>query len=292
MQSGFIAIIGETNSGKSTLINALLKEKVSITSPKAQTTRNTIKGILTEGDFQMIFLDTPGLTKSAGFMQSVLNDEIATALRSSEVKVLVVDCNKNFINTVKHLNEKFLHPNDEVLLVINKMDILKDEKALFDKVIAVNKIFSFKEVFFISALKQKKIDEFKLALKKYLPTPFFYYPVDQKHDYELKFLIEEVVREKCFIFLNKEIPYFIDTYLEDLVESKQKIKAFLSVLTAKQNHKKIIIGEKGELINKIKFSSEKELFSILKKKVFLEITVKLVKQNEFDYRRNQKILGK
>ena len=281
MKSGFVAILGETNSGKSTLVNAVLNRKISITAPKHQTTRNTIKGILTEGDTQIVFLDTPGFTNQKHALAGFMNREIRSAIKDAELKILLVDCNKDFSLSVKRL--KTLAPKiKDVFLVVNKMDILKDEKHLFEEVIKATSIIEFSDVFYISAKTKRQLELLLKGLRENLPSPFFYYPVDQEVDYNQKFFLEEVVREKCFIFLDKEIPYYLYVECSSYDETDKKITADLKIVTLKESHKGIIIGSGAKTLKTITKSSEEELKKSLQKNVKLTLSVFVKSEKTFN----------
>ncbi|MBR5598741.1 MAG: GTPase Era, partial [Alphaproteobacteria bacterium] len=216
---GFVALLGAPNAGKSTITNNFVGSKVSIVSPKAQTTRATIKGIGVFNDTQIIFLDTPGIFAPKRRLDRAMVASAWNGVGDADILALVVDAKRGFDDETKAIIEKLKQTNPEVLLVLNKTDLVKDEELLLlCKVL--NEAYSFKETFMLSALNNKGTDEFYAYLAKSLPESPWYYPEEQMSDLPLKLLAAEIVREKLFLYLRHELPYAI-TVEPELWERRQ-----------------------------------------------------------------------
>ncbi len=268
----FIVITGFPNAGKSTLLNSLIKNKVSIVSSKVQTTKDEISGILNIKDTQLIFTDTPGLISNKKFNQK----RISRTILNQELKV-----DKNlFIHDVKrNLNQKDILFITETIkkfknnfLILNKIDLIEKEKIL-EKVQIFNSNIKFKETFIISARKKEGIN--KLLKKLILDAPIrdWIFPSEVKTDKTLNFQISEITREKIFHLFNKEIPYSVE--ISTQFEKFGKIlKVYQDILVKKDSQKSILIGKKGEKIKMIGSRARIEMQRLVKNKIFLSLRVK------------------
>jgi len=277
--SGFVAIIGPTNVGKSTLLNNILRTKVSIVTPKPQTTRNRILGIYHGKDFQIIFVDTPGIHRHIkNLLNKSMIDTAMSAMKDVDVVLLVVDATNPYDSEVMKIIDRLKGINKPSILSINKIDLIKkpDLLPMIDK---YKNLYSFKAIVPISALKgdgiNELIDEIKLCLR---PGPMFY-PEDMKTDQSREFLISEIIREKIFFFTKQEIPYSCAVDVEFVQKDPQKELIIISakIYVETDSQKKIIIGQAGRMIKKIGQAAREELEFMLGKKVYLDLFVRVEK---------------
>lgn len=274
--SGFVAILGEPNVGKSTLLNVLLNFKLSIISPKPQTTRHRILGILTGENYQAVFLDTPGIISPQYTLQEFMQEEIYSATRDADVVVLMVE-------PIKRLNKKviddFLHRFKDIpaLLAINKIDKLKDKEKLLPLMDEYARS-GFKEIYPISALYRDGLEDLKGGIVKNLPEGKPFYPPDQLTDKPERFFTAELIREQIFLSYGEEIPYSTLVEIEDFIERPDKkdyIKAVIYI--EKPSQKPIIIGKKGEALKRVGRRARREIERFLGREVYLELRVKVHK---------------
>ncbi len=280
---GVVALIGPPNAGKSTLLNSYLGQKVSIVTPKPQTTRNRINGILHREDCQIIFLDTPGIHKSNLTLNRFLVETAWQALHGSDVILLLLDgsryvdrpslLDKELSPIVDPLKEK----GDSLLIAINKVDKVKDKNKLLPVMDELKKYFPEKEFFLISALTGENTYELLEEIKSRLPVSPPLYPEDQLSSVPLRFMASEIIREKLFLKLEKELPYSVAVDIEQWEEDKEKnlTKIYATIYVAKKNHKQIVIGKGGQMLKHIGTEARKELEELLGTRVYLELWVKV-----------------
>ncbi|MFC1659140.1 GTPase Era [Pseudomonadota bacterium] len=275
-----VAIAGEPNTGKSTLMNYLIGQKISIVSPKVQTTRSIIKGILTEDETQIIFVDTPGIFKP----QKKRNLEriiVRTAWRNvqdTDFVCLLVDATKSISERTKMIIDNLKKHKKKCIVAINKVDLVKKSKLLeFAKQLNDYKLFD--EIFMISALSGHGINKLKDYLIKIAPKENWLYPDDYITDSPMKFLASEITREKLFLNLKQELPYSVSVETEKWEEFKNgSVKIQQIIFVMKESQKGIILGKRGSLIKKIGEDARKEIEELIEAKVHLFLFVK-VKEN-------------
>ena len=272
---GFVALLGAPNAGKSTITNNFVGSKVSIVSPKAQTTRSTIKGIGIYNNTQIIFLDTPGIFTPKRRLDRAMVASAWNGVGDADILALVVDAKRGFDDETKAIIEKLKETTPEVLLVINKIDLVKDEDLL-SLCKTLNEAYPFKETFMISALNDKKTDEFYSYLAKSLPESPWYYPEEQMSDLPLKLLAAEIVREKLFLYLRQELPYAI-TVEPELWQRREdnSVRAEMTIYVERDGQKQIVLGHNGSMIKKIGQSARKELEDLLEDRIHLFLFVKV-----------------
>ncbi len=272
---GFVALLGAPNAGKSTITNNFVGSKVSIVSPKAQTTRSTIKGIGIYNNTQIIFLDTPGIFTPKRRLDRAMVASAWNGIGDADILALVVDAKRGFDDETKAIIEKLKETTPEVLLVINKIDLVKDEDLL-SLCKTLNEAYPFKETFMISALNDKKTDEFYSYLAKSLPKSPWYYPEEQMSDLPLKLLAAEIVREKLFLYLRQELPYAI-TVEPELWQRREdnSVRAEMTIYVERDGQKQIVLGHNGSMIKKIGQSARKELEDLLEDRIHLFLFVKV-----------------
>lgn len=278
-KSGFVTILGETNAGKSTLINQLIGEHVAIVSPKSQTTRENITGIYNEKNCQIVFLDTPGYHKRATKIDDAMDKQIENAQADTEIVLMLISAKKPLVEQYTALNKKVTATAKKILL-INKIDEVKYEK-LYPQLAELSSVAKVDEILPISALTGKNCDVLLQMIKKYLPEydhEMRYYPVDEYTDKNLRHMCAEIVREKALLLLDDEIPHGIQVVVTDYKENETPIQIFADVYCERESHKAIILGKNGEMIKQISTKSRQAIERLINAKVNLQLYVK-VKQN-------------
>tara|TARA_B100001250_G_scaffold410161_2_gene436033 strand:+ start:2548 stop:3456 length:909 start_codon:yes stop_codon:yes gene_type:complete len=275
---GYISIVGKPNVGKSTIINALLNKKISITSRKSQTTRNNILGIKTIKNKQMIFIDTPGMhIKSQKTMNKVLNKSAQSIIEDSDIVLFILQ-RLTFDREDELILEKLKETNSKTICVINKIDQVEDKNKLLPFIESLSTDYNFEEILMISAKNHDGINHLIGNIKKYLPENNHIY--DEKFDIKSsddKFMISELIREKIIRKLGDELPH--DTFVEiDLLEEKKEItEVHATIYVNRKSQKQIVIGSKGDILKKIGKQARLEIEKYLNKKVFLKTWVKVKK---------------
>ncbi len=278
-KSGFIAIIGRPNAGKSTLLNAILGEKISIVSAKPQTTRNVIRGVYSEKDCQIIFIDTPGIhARGGGALNEFMSNASASALSDVDAVVYMCDAAVKSPEADRAIIEGLKTIKRPVVLAINKVDAV-DKPALLPLIAGYAKVFPFKEIIPISALKRDGVGMLVEAVKKLLPEGPRYFPEDAVTDQPERFIVAEIIREKIFHFTKDEVPYSTAVVVDGFKEKKGKgvvvIDATISV--EKDSQKGIIIGRDGGMLKRIGIASRLDIEKLLGVKVFLTLFVRVQK---------------
>lgn len=287
--SGYIAIVGRPNVGKSTLLNKLIGEKISIVSRKAQTTRHRVTGILTNANAQYVFVDTPGFqTKFANALNRAMNRGVTQTLADVDVVFFVVEAGR-FDDKDKAVIR--LLPKDRpVVLVVNKTDQIKDRTALFPFVAMVSAEYDFAAVVPISAAKGRQTDDLLAAARKHLPNEGLIFPEDDLTDKSERFLAAEYIREKVFRLLGDELPYSTTVEIEKFEVEGEMRRIFAAIVVDREGHKAIVIGKGGESLKRIASEARQDMERLFDGKVYLEIWVK-VKSGWNDDERLLKSLG-
>lgn len=283
-KSGFISIIGRPNAGKSTLLNAILKEKIAITSPKAQTTRNNISGILTTEDVQYIFVDTPGIHKPKHELGRTLNKNAYSALAEADVIYWINDVTQSFGTGDEFLLEKIKNSNLPCFLILNKIDLLTKENWM-RKLEEWQSRYDFKEIFPISALQEENIEKLLSVTKNYLNEGPKYYPDDMISDHGEQFQMSELIREKVIYKTQEEVPHSVAVIIEKKEETETAANISALIVVERASQKGILIGKQGEMIKSIRLSAQKDLKNMLHKKVNLELFVRV--ENNWRNRTNK-----
>ena len=273
---GYVALIGAPNAGKSTITNHFVGSKVSIVSPKVQTTRTQVKGIGIFENTQIIFLDTPGIFKPKRRLDKAMVTSAWGGVADADITVLVVDAKRGFDDETASIIAKLKKNKIPTVLVLNKVDEIKNKEKLLELSLKLNQTYPFIETFMISATTGQNTDDFYKYLADNLPESPWYYPEEQMSDMPLKLLAAEVVREKLFLYLHQEIPYAL-TVEPELWEHKEdgSIRAEITIYVEKDNQKVIIIGKNGSMIKKIGQSARTELEKLLEERIHLFLFVKV-----------------
>ena len=287
--TGFVAIIGRPNVGKSTLMNKLIGQKVSITSKKAQTTRHRINGVLTQDNTQYIFVDTPGFqTKHGGALNRVLNRNVSQALGEVDVVVWVIEAMKFTQQDEAVL--KILPRETPVILVINKVDALEKKNDLLPFVQKVSGQFNFAQIIPVSAKNGVQTDVLLSEIKPYLPENPAFFDEDDITDRPTRFLATEIIREKIFRLSGDEVPYGCTVEIEQFQEDGKMYRIAAAILVERDAHKAMLIGKDGERLKRIASESRVDMERLFGCKVFLEVWIK-VRQGWADSESSLRKLG-
>lgn len=286
-KSGFVAVVGRPNVGKSSLVNAFVGQKVSITGPKPQTTRNKILGIKTVGDSQIVFVDTPGSTNQKNALGAYLSESIKSGMEGADIILAVVDGN-TLGSADFDLLKKLAGGKTPVVLAINKMDLFSFEKV-YPKLKELGAM-TFSAIVNVSAKTGENLEILEKEILKLLPEGQHFFDDDQVTDKSEKFTVAELVREKALLFLQDEIPHGIAIDIPVFEEKKDLININCDIIVSKKRHKGIVIGQNGETLKKIASSSRKDIEEMLGKKVYLTCFVK-VEENWTDDKLQLKSIG-
>lgn len=274
-KSGFVNIIGNPNVGKSTLINKLVGEQLSIITSKVQTTRHRILGIVNGDNFQLVISDTPGIIKPAYSLQKSMMDFVKEAVEDADIILYIIEIGEK-INVEKKLHQKFVDGTIPVIFLINKID-LSTQNDVDLTIQTIHQMYPKSEVFAISALKNFNIDTVLKRLIDLVPLSPPYFPKDQFTDKPERFFVNEILRQKIFMYYDKEIPYSVEVQTEEFIEKPEIIKLRCNIIVERESQKGIIIGHKGIALKKIGSKARKDLEVFFKKKIFIEIKVKVSK---------------
>lgn len=285
-KSGFVNIIGNPNVGKSTLMNALVGEKISIITSKAQTTRHRIFGIVNGDDFQVVFSDTPGVIKPAYALQESMMGFVKNALEDADVMLYMVEIGEKALKDESFFN-KLSHTDIPVLLLLNKIDT-SDQARLEEAVSYWKNQLPKAEIHPISALENFGVTELFHRILELLPVSPPYFPKDSLTDKPERFFVNETIREKILLNYKKEIPYSVEILTESFKEELDIIRIQSVILVERETQKGIIIGHKGAALKKVGTEARKDLEKFFGKKIFLELFVKVSK----DWRSNKTQLRK
>ena len=292
MKSGFISILGKPNVGKSSLMNALIGEKVSIVSPKAQTTRDRVMGILTTDEYQAVFVDTPGIHTPKSMLGQYMHKAVSSAASDTDAIVIVLDATKRLLDTDFAFIEKYLTRSCPVYVVVNKTDL-----AGYPAVYPLLKRLSYltepdgkraavKEILPVSCKTKENIEVLKKFLIGDLPQGECYFPADDLTDKSVRYQICEIVREKALLLLRDEIPHGVGVYIQSMDDRETIAEIQADILIEKDSHKLIVIGTGGEQLRQIGERARIDIERMLGKKVFLKLFVKVRK----DWRNKKNIL--
>ena len=276
MKSGFVALIGRPNAGKSTLLNALVQQKVAIISPKPQTTRNSIRAIRTDADSQIIFVDTPGIHKPKHELGTQMNKEAYSAASGVDLIYYLVDGSVPFGSGDEFVLNTLRQMHLPVYLILNKIDLLEKEQ-LIDLLLAWQQRMDFKEIIPISAKTQNNLDQLIEVTKNDLTDGVQYYPADQVCDYPEQFIMAEIIREKVLLLTEEEVPHSVAGVIERIRKNREHLIINAMILVERDSQKGIIIGKQGRMIKQIGTLAREELQGLLGEPIFLELFVRVEK---------------
>ena len=274
-KAGFVNIVGNPNVGKSTLMNRLVGEKISIITSKSQTTRHRIKGIVNTDDYQIVFSDTPGVVKPSYKMQEYMLEFSKSALVDADIILYVTDVVENIEKNLDFI-DKVNKSDIPVLLVINKIDLTTQEKleALFDK---WKSLIPRAEIFPLSATENFNVDNLYKRIVELLPEGEPFFPKDELTDLPSRFFVNEIIREKILQYYDKEVPYSVEVEVEEFKEVDKRINIMAVIYVERSSQKGIIIGSQGEALKKVGTQARLDIEAFFGKKVFLNLYVKVLK---------------
>lgn len=277
-KSGFVALIGRPNVGKSTVINQILGRKISIISKKPQTTRNQIRGIYTTEEEQIIFIDTPGIHKPQHELGNYMNKESISTLSDVDLILLIIDGTRNYGKGDEFVLELLKKMSTPVFLVVNKIDLIKNKNRLLENVVQFQKNFTFEETFYISALQGDNVDLLLENISNQLEAGPKYYPEDQVSVCPEVFIIAEIIREKVLTLTEQEVPHSVAVVVEEIEKDEVNpdlLNIRATIYVERPSQKKIIIGSEGTMIKEIGTQARKDIVKIVGQKVYLELWVKV-----------------
>lgn len=273
MNVGFVALIGRPNAGKSTLLNQILKDKISIVSDKAQTTRNSIKGIMTTDDAQIVFIDTPGIHKPLHELGKQLNKTAVAAMDGVDLVYFLLDATKPFGQGDQFVLDLIKREHIPIFLIFNKIDLLTREQMIV-KLTELNQTNLFSEIIPVSAINNDNVETLLKVTKTYLPEGEALYPVDMITEYPEQFFITEIIREQILISTTEEIPHSVAILIDSFKEDKKAILIQASILVERDSQKSIIIGKQGQKIKAIGTAAREILEKRFQKNIYLDLIVK------------------
>ncbi len=285
-RSGFVNILGNPNVGKSTIMNAMVGEKLSIISPKAQTTRHRIMGIVNGEDFQIVYSDTPGILRPRYKLQETMMNSVDNALSDADLILYITDVNEQTADESEYI-EKIKASGINVIIAVNKIDLTNQDNL--EKIVGMwHLAFPQSPVIPLSALRNFNLDVLLNTILEKLPESPPYFPKDQLTDKYERFFASEIIREKILFHYKKEIPYSVEIEIESFSEETGIIKIRALIHVTRDSQKGIIIGHKGNMLKRVGTEARKDMEAFFRKKIFLELYVKVTK----DWRDKQSVLKK
>lgn len=276
MRSGFVSIIGRPNTGKSTLLNTVLKTHLAIVSNVAGTTRNAIQGVYNDEETQIIFIDTPGLHKPQDRLGKLLNQDAYQSLDDIDVVLFVVDASAPLGKGDKFITQALKSTTAPVILVLNKIDKL-DNEGILNAINTYKELYDFSDIVPISAIKDDNVNRLISVIKKYLTDDIKYYDDDTLTNTSVRFIIGELVREKILNLTNDEVPHSVTCVTTLYEEKKDIININVDIIVDRDSLKKIIIGHNGQMIKNIGTYARRDIEAMLHKQIYLELYVKTIK---------------
>lgn len=296
-KSGFVSIIGAPNAGKSTLMNALVGENLSIVTSKPQTTRNRVFGILTEENTQVVFIDTPGVLEPRYKLQQYMASEVSDSFDEADIVLVIYDISKDNRSQLENIYSKYqkLLEGKKLIVILNKIDCITKEELLV-KIGEISSKYRFDEIIPVSAKKNFNVEELKKVIIGLMPEGEFYYNEDVITSQPEKFFVSEIIRQQAFKMFREEIPFSIFVMINEFKE-REKGKDYInaSVIVERESQKGILIGSDGSMIKALGEKSRSRIEEFLGREVFLELKVKVSanwKDNESFVNKNIKISGK
>jgi len=279
--SGFVCILGRPNAGKSTLLNALVGEKLAIISSKPQTTRNRILGIVhlpakgKKGGGQIVLIDTPGVHKPDSSLGRKMMIEVKEALEGCDLVLLITDANHSINAGDQFVLDMAKYTKTPVFLLLNKIDLLKDKAKLLPMMEAYRKLHEFKEIIPLSALKKKGVDTLLEKVAEALPSGPKYFPEDQITDQPARFMVAETIREQILNATHKEVPHSVTVIVDRFEEGKKLTKISATIYCERDGQKAILVGRGGQMLKRVGTGARIHIEKMLGSKVFLELFVKV-----------------
>ncbi|MGO3469087.1 MAG: GTPase Era [Weissella hellenica] len=274
-KSGFIALVGRPNVGKSTLLNKMIGEKIAIMSPKAQTTRNKIQGIYTTNEGQMVFMDTPGIHKPHNSLGDFMVKTAMSALREADMVWMLVNADQKRGVGDDFIIHRLKESNTPVYLIINKVDLINRAEVL-DQIADYNTQMDFAEIFPVSALTGEGVPELLQFTMDHMSAGPQYYPADQITDHPERFIMSELIREKVLELTRQEVPHSVAVVIDKIErEDEEHVHVQATIVVERSSQKNIVIGKQGSMIKQIGIRARKDIERLLGDKIFLETWVKV-----------------
>lgn len=277
MRSGFVALVGRPNVGKSTLLNSIIGRKVAITSDKPQTTRNLIQGIYTDDSVQMVFVDTPGIHKPKNKLGKILNKEAYFSINDVDIILLVVDITEKLGKGDKFVLDVLKNVEKPVFLIINKIDKLPRQEILL-KIDEYKDLYNFEEIIPVSATKRDNIDRLIQVLSSKLTDNIKYYNDDEYTNVSTSFLVSELIREKILELTNEEVPHSVCVVVEEMEYSKTVVNIKATIVVDRESLKKILVGKNGSMIKEIGTKARLDIEPLVGRSVYLDLFVKVIRK--------------
>ena len=274
-RSGFVSLIGLPNAGKSTLLNAMVGQKVAIVADKPQTTRTAIQGVATMPNAQIVFIDTPGIHKADTAINKRMMDAVRASVEERDLLVFVADASKPFGPETKKALDLARRGEAPVALALNKIDLVKDKAALLPLIDQYRQAFDFVEVVPISASREKGLDDLRKVIVAHLPEGPMYFPEDHVTDQPERFLGAELIREKVLLATRREVPHSVAVMIDKWEETKKLTHIYATILVERDGQKAIVIGARGSMLKKIGTLAREEMEGLFGVKIFLELHVKV-----------------
>ena len=287
--AGYIAIVGRPNVGKSTLLNHLIQQKISITSRKPQTTRNNVIGIKTVGHVQMVFVDTPGIHKGTKAINRQMNRSASSAIQDVDLVLFVVD-KAEWTDEDKNVLDQVKHVKSPIVVVVNKVDQVENKSIILPVLQRLSEALPKAEIVPLSALKGTNLDVLEKLVIESIPENTHFYPEDQVTDRNLRFLVSEIIREKLIRQLGEELPHQTAVEIEEFVEEPHLITISAAILVERKGQKSIVIGDGGSRVKSVGQQARIDIERLVESKVMLNLWVK-VKSGWSDDERALKSLG-
>jgi GTP-binding protein Era len=276
MKSGFVSIIGRPNSGKSTLLNRLVGEKVSIVTNKPQTTRHVVKGIVTRDEGQIVFIDTPGVHKPVHRMNEHMMKSVRDSINDADILGLIVDCSVPYGRGDEFTLELVKGAKTKKFLILNKVDLIP-KKNVLPIIDRYSKLATFDEIIPMSAKSGENVEAFLNEIIKYLPEGPLFYPAEQISDQQERSIASEMIREKVILLTEEELPYSTAVIIDRFEEDKNLNRIYASIFVDRDSQKGIVIGKGGEKLKEIGTAARQDLEAFFDRKVYLELHVKVKK---------------
>jgi len=279
-RSGFVCILGRPNAGKSTLLNALVGEKLAIISPKPQTTRNRIQGVVHvpkrkgKGGGQIVLVDTPGVHRPDSSLGRKMMVEVREALEGCDLVLVIMDVTRKFDPRDQFALDLLKRPRTKAFLVLNKVDLIREKSKLLPLIEEYRKLYDFSEVIPISALKRKGLDKLLEMVISTLPAGPAYFPEDQVTDQPARFMAAEIIREQVLLNTSEEIPYATTVIVDNFEEGARLTRVAATIYCERTGQKGILVGKGGQMLKKIGTSARLQIERMMGTKVFLELYVK------------------
>ncbi len=277
LKSGFVSIVGRPNSGKSTLLNRLVGQKVSIVTPRPQTTRNVVRGIVTDPEGQIIFLDTPGIHKPLHRLNERMMRVMLDSLKHIDIVMLIVDASSAHGRGDEFALDLIRKVQTRRYLLLNKIDKIA-KRQLLPQITRYSDAVDFDRIIPISAKTGDGVDALKAEIYKCLPEGPMYYPKEQPTDQPERFLVSEIIREKLILLTREELPHATAISIERFEEGEGRLQIFASIFVERESQKKIVVGRGGQVIKEVGTAARREIESLLDSRLHLELHVKVRKK--------------